>query len=307
MGRPSRTAMKIARFLLLLDAVPRLSSVLLPGTAQVTEAILRASGAVRRLDIDMMRHPLTLRFYEASERLLGRGQLLWFGVRKRWMEEAAEQGIAAGARQLLVVGAGFDPLAVRVARRHPGLLCVEVDAPATALPKRAGIEGAGLACTNHHVCAADLASRPLQEVLAPTGWRPDVRSVVVAEGLLMYLRPADVEGFLAQVRQCTGAKSWLAFSAMDEDGERRPRIVFAGRRLNRAIQTALRLSGEAMHWGISPAAVPTFLREAGYLPLEQPKPESLRERFLAPAGLDAEPLAPYEHLVLAEAQPSGQR
>ncbi|MCP3140167.1 class I SAM-dependent methyltransferase [Pyxidicoccus xibeiensis] len=303
-ARPSGTATKIARFMLLLDSTPRLERVLPSGAAETVEALLRASGAVRRREVDMMRGRTGARLYETAERLLGRGQLLWFGVRKRWMHEAVEQALAEGARQVLVVGAGFDPLAVSVARRHPDVTCVEVDAPATAEPKRAGIQGAGLARPNHVVLAADLASKSLEEVLRPTGWRADVRSVVVAEGLLMYLAPAQVTAFLAQVRACTGPGSRLAFSSMEVDEEGQPRVVFAGRLLGRLIRFSLRLTGEPLRWGIAPAAAPAFLSGAGYRVLDQPTPRGLRERFLSPIGLDEEPLAPYEHLVLAEVSAS---
>jgi methyltransferase (TIGR00027 family) len=299
-ARPSRTATQIARFLVLLDSTPRLQPVPPPGAAEAAETILRASGAVRPHELDMMRGRLVARLYEGTERLLGRGQLLWFGVRKRWMHDAVEQGIAEGARQVLVVGAGFDPLAVSVARRHPDVLCVEADAPATAEPKRAGITGAGLARPNHHVLSADLASTSLEDVLRTVGWRAEVRSVVVAEGLLMYLTPAQVRAFFAQVRACTGPGSRVAFSAMDLDEEGRPRLFLPGRLLGRMIRASLRLAGEPLQWGIAPSSVPDFLTAAGYRVLEQPTPRRLRERLLAPHGLESEPLAPYEQLVLAE-------
>ena len=148
-SRPSRTATKIARFMLLIDAVPRLAPVLPENAARTADALLRASGAVSARQLDLMRRPRTVRFYELAERLLGRGQLLWFAVRKRWVSEAVDQALADGCRQLLVVGAGFDPFAVMVAARHPGVLCIEVDAPATAESKSRGIERAGLAQPNH--------------------------------------------------------------------------------------------------------------------------------------------------------------
>lgn len=148
-----------------------------------------------------MRSPRTIRAYEIVERVFGRGQLLWFGVRKRWMRDVVEQSIEQGARQLLVVGAGFDPLAALVARAHPDVLCVEIDAPPTAEAKRKGIEGAGLVGSNHVVVPADLARTSIEDALRGTGWRGDVRSVVTAEGLLMYLRPENVAGFFSQVRR----------------------------------------------------------------------------------------------------------
>lgn len=293
---PSRTATKIARFVLLLDASPRLRGVLPADSAAATEGILRASGVVPEGHIRAMRRPATLRLAALAERWLGRGQLLWFGVRKRWMADQVASAIADGAGQLLVVGAGFDPLAAMVAAAHPQVLCVEVDAPSTAAPKRVAVEGAGLSRPNHHVVAVDLAQRPLAEALAATPWRADARSVVVAEGLLMYLAPSDVVALLAAVRAGTGAGSRVAFSSVDADERGGPRLWA----LDGVVRFALRLAGEPMRWGLRPGDAPGFLAAAGYRALEQPTAESLRARYLDPLGLPDEPLLPYEHLVLAE-------
>lgn len=295
-ARPSLTAVKIARFMILLDAVPRLASVLPEGAAATAEALLRASGATRPRLIDMMRRPATYRFYRLAEGALGRGQLLWFGVRKRWMADVVEAAIAAGATQLLVVGAGFDPLAAQVARRHPHVTCVEIDAPATSEPKRAGLAGSGAMRDNLHLCAADLSARPLAEVLRATPWRPEARSVVVAEGLLMYLDAESVAGFFAAVRDSTGPGSRLACSLMDGDAEHHPHL----RTLDWPLRLALRLVGEPLRWGIAPASVPAFAERAGYRVIDRPDEAALRERLLAPIGLRDEPLLPYEHLALLE-------
>ncbi|MDI1443063.1 SAM-dependent methyltransferase [Polyangium sp. 6x1] len=294
--RTSLTAKKIARFLLLIDSVPRFAGLLPADAATTAEAILRASGAIPRRDIDMMRAPWTQRFYEMAEVLTARGQLLWFGLRKRWMADAVEEAIAAGATQLLVVGAGFDPLATMVARRHPEVTCVEVDAPATAGPKRAGVLGAGLERTNLHLCAADLSKRSLGEVLRETPWRSDARSVVVAEGLLMYLDAKDVKAFFRTVHAHTGKGSRVAFSYLNGDDAGRPRLGT----LDWLIRTSLRLAGERMRWGIRPERLPGFVEEAGFSLVEHVDMEAMRKKYLAPIGLPEEPLAPYEYLALVE-------
>jgi methyltransferase (TIGR00027 family) len=294
---PSRTAKKIARFILLIDAVPRLVGVLPPGAAQTAERILRASGAFRTREIEMMRAAWTQRFYARAERWLGgRGQLLWFGLRKRFVADEVQAAIEAGATQLLVVGAGFDPLAALIARRHPRVTCVEIDAPATAEPKRRGLAGAGLARDNLRVCAADLAKRPLAEVLAETPWDPAARSVVVAEGLLMYLDAATVAGFLAAIRGCTGAGSRLACTSLYGDADGTPRLVT----LDGPTKWALRLAGEPLLWGALPAAVPAVAAGAGWRVRAQAEAGDLQARYLAPIGLASEPVAPYEHLALLE-------
>jgi methyltransferase (TIGR00027 family) len=298
--RLSLTALKIARFMVLLDAVPRLRHVLPEGAATAVESILLGSGAVRPQLVTQMRSRFTVRFYDGAEAVLGRGQLLWFGVRKRWMAEAVNAALRGGARQLLVVGAGFDPLAALVARRSPETLCIEIDQAPTSLPKRRGLERAGLRSPNHVMCAADLSARSLEDVLSATPWQRDSPAIVVAEGLLMYLSAADVERFFTQVRALVAPGSRVAFSALDVDDRGRPTLKVGGGSLGLLIRATLRLAGEPLRWGIPPGNVPAFLQARGFRVLEQASVGDLHARFLAPAGLEDEPLANYEHLVLAQ-------
>jgi methyltransferase (TIGR00027 family) len=300
--RLSRTALKIARFIILLDAIPRLRHVLPEGAAGAVESILLESGAVRAGRVIRMRSGTSVRLYEALEAVFGRGQLLWFGIRKRWLADTVDAALREGAKQLLVVGAGFDPLATLVARRSPETLCIEVDQAPTALAKRRGVERAGLGSPNHLVCAADLSKTSLEQVLSATPWRRDVPAVVVAEGLLMYLPPADVTRFLAQVRDTVAPGSRFAFSAMDIDDRGRPTVKVGGGRLGPVIRGMLRIAGEPLLWGISPSKVREYLRERNFRVIEQASVDDLRTRVLAAAGLPDEPLANYEHLVLCASE-----
>src|SRR5690606_15606209 len=81
-ARPSRTAKKIARLLLLADRVPGIREVLPAQFAADVEPVLRASGAFRSFEIDAMQRPSALHFHAWTERLFGRGHLLWFALRK---------------------------------------------------------------------------------------------------------------------------------------------------------------------------------------------------------------------------------
>jgi methyltransferase (TIGR00027 family) len=302
--RPSRTALKIARFVVLLDATPRLRHVLPEGAAAAVESILLASGAVPRQSVTRMRSRATVRMYESFEAVLGRGQLLWFGVRKRWLYDAVNDALRAGAKQLLVVGGGFDPLATLIARRSPETLCIEIDQPATALAKRRGVERAGLSSPNHLVCSADLSKTSLEEALSSTPWRLDLPAIVVAEGLLMYLPPADVDRFFAQLRERVAAGSRLVFSTMDVDDRGLPTVKVGGRTFRRLVRGMLRMAGEPLLWGIDPGRVAAYLDRFGFQVLEQTSVADLRSHVLAPAGLPDEPLANYEHLVLASVSPA---
>lgn len=282
--------------MLLLDAVPRLRDVLPKGAAATVEGILRNSGAVPARLIDMMRAPSTRRLYELVEQFTGKGQLLWFGIRKRWVAECVEEALRDGARQLLVLGSGLDPLAAMVAERHPDVLCVEIDAPATANPKAAGIQGAGLERPNLAVIPVDLSQRPLADALQTTQWRKDVPSIVVAEGLLMYLTPADVDVFFRALSNCTAPGTRVAFTVMDMDEEGRPYLG----PLSGMMRPLLRLVGEPLQWALRPRDVPAYLEARGFRLRDQPSMDVLRQRFLEPIGGKDEPLSHYDYPVLAE-------
>jgi len=296
MATPSRTALKIARFIVMLAAQPRLAGVLPTDAARTIEQILLASGAVRPAHVTMMRRPGVIRFARMMEALTGRGQILWFGVRKRFIADAVDAAIADGASQLLVVGAGFDPLAALVARRHPHVTCVELDTPATAEPKRRGLAGADALQVNLHPLSADLARQPLADVLPPS-WRRDARTIVVAEGLLMYLDRAAVQQFFTAIRQLTGPGSRVAFTCIDADERGNPRLLIP---LSPLVRPLLRLAGEPLRWGIRPAALPAFLADLGYHTLDRPGLDELRQRYLVPLGIPDEPLSPADYPVLAE-------
>jgi methyltransferase (TIGR00027 family) len=295
--RPSRTALKIARFMVLLDADPRLRSVLPPNTASMAEAILRASGALPAWQVDMMRARWAHGLYRGIEALTGRGQLLWFGLRKRWISERADVALSCGARQLLVFGGGFDPLATRIAASDEALLVVETDEAATAQAKRRGLEAAGFRLPNHQVLDAAVKERPLADVLDTTSWRHDVETVVVAEGLLMYLTPVEIESFFLDLNRCVPTGSTVLCTSVYARKDGSPRVDGA---LARPIRFALRLAGEPMHTGLEPRNAPAFFERHGASVREQPTTEDLQAEFLVPMGLRDERVTAYEHLIAAE-------
>lgn len=281
--------------MLLLDADPRLRMVLPPDTAKICEAILRGCDAVPSWQIDMMRARWTHRLYHLTEAVTGRGQVLWFGLRKRWLADQVDAAIGNGVRQLLVVGAGLDPLAARLAHHDPTLLAVETDTAATGAAKRAGLKAANLAGSNLRVVDADFEHERLAEVLASTSWSRDAKSVIIAEGLLMYLTPDKVERFFSDLYETVGSGSILLCTSVYADAHGRPRVAAGW--LDRPIRLALRLAGEPMHLGLNPEDASEFFSRQHAKVVEQPTIDDLRARILRPIGLNEEPVTAYEHLV----------
>ena len=86
------------------------------------------------------------------------GQFEGFGHRKIFTQQQVEAAIERGARQVLVVGAGFDTLCLRLAPQHRQVQFSEVDHPATSAAKARDIALEGRP-ENMLQIAADLGAR----------------------------------------------------------------------------------------------------------------------------------------------------
>ena len=152
-----------------------------------------------------------LRVYQILD-LMMPGQFEGFGHRKVFMQQQVEAAIEQGARQVLIVGAGFDTLCLRLAPQHSHLQFFEVDHPATSAAKARGVALEGQPANMIQI-AADLGERTLSKVLSEDGrWQSSLPSVVLAEGLFQYLTDDEVRGLLREAAACTSPGSWFAFS-----------------------------------------------------------------------------------------------
>ena len=212
-GRISQTALKVAHNLVTLSAKDDWAQRLPAGLAEMSERLLVASGSPS-FGPRMMRWskgPWMIRAYRSQE-LLMPGQFEGFGYRKIFVQEQVEAAIEHGARQVLVTGAGFDTLCLRLAPQHPDIQFIEVDHPATSAAKALGIAREGQP-TNLFQIAADLGERPLSKVLSEEGrWDVSLPSVVVAEGLFQYLADEEARELLSEAAACTSFGSRFVFT-----------------------------------------------------------------------------------------------
>jgi methyltransferase (TIGR00027 family) len=152
-----------------------------------------------------------LRLYDLMDFLMP-GQFEGFGYRKIFVQKQVEAAIKKGVRQVLVVGAGFDTLCLRLAPQYAQLQFFEIDHPATAEAKRKGIVLEGQP-TNMVQIAADLGELPLSRVLSGQDrWETSAPSVLVAEGLFQYLSDEGVRGLLVEAAACTSLGSRFVFT-----------------------------------------------------------------------------------------------
>lgn len=212
-GRISQTALKVALALVTLSVKDDWAERLPAGLVDLTERLLVASGSPGygpRL-MRMSRRPWMIRVYEIQD-LMMPGQFEGFGHRKIFVQEQVEAAIAAGAGQVLIVGAGFDTLCLRLAPLHPDVRFFEVDHPATSAAKANGIALEGQPANLHQI-AADLGERRLPEVLTEDErWDSSGTSVLVAEGVFQYLTEDEVGGLLEDAAVCASPGSRFVFT-----------------------------------------------------------------------------------------------
>jgi methyltransferase (TIGR00027 family) len=257
--KPSMTARKVALNIVTLGEKPGMDEVLPPGLVETTAEMLVASGAVGPRTIRIARSPKVVSVYEAFDWLLP-GQFEAFGHRKAFCERQVRDGIDEEATQVLVLGAGYDPLCWRLASEFQDVHFFEIEHPATAHLKAKGIETMGKR-DNLFMLSEDLGEQKLVDVMkADDLWNLNSRTVIIAEGLVMYLTPDAVRDMFSQCAAITGAGSRIAFSYIPTGGDGRP---------NAGPWTGLmlwlqKLIGEPWTWSIRPEELDQFLKESGW-------------------------------------------
>lgn len=258
--KPSKTARKVALNIVTLSVKPGMDNVLPPGIVEATAQMLVASGAVGANTIRLARSRGIVSVYEAFDWMMP-GQFEAFGHRKAFFERQVRKWIGADATQVLILGAGYDTLAWQLAPEFAGVNFFEIDRPATSCLKVKGIGQMGRR-DNLHLIPEDLGKRKLVDVMeANDAWDPTAQTVIVAEGLLMYLPPEAVRDLFCQCAAITGTGSWMAFTYINRGGDGRPDVG----RWTRLVLWILEVSGEPCLWSIRPEELGPFLDKNGWI------------------------------------------
>jgi methyltransferase (TIGR00027 family) len=121
--------------------------------------------------------------------------------RTRFIDQALDQALAAGVKQLLIPGAGLDSHAYRYRERLDAVSVFEVDRPATLKFKQQRVNAVlGEAPENVTFVPVDFQSETLSDALPRHGYDPSQPTFVILEGVTMYLNDQAIRetfGFIA--------------------------------------------------------------------------------------------------------------
>lgn len=202
------------------------------------------------------------------------GIMAHYGWRKQhivsWIEQQIEQ---QNTQQLVIVGAGFDGLGAMLSAKYRQLQVVEIDRVATINIKQDVLRQLHALRPNLCLKAADLGRCSLAQLLADTAeFSAERPTLMLAEGVLMYLPETAINNLLQQMRQSVNAPLQLVASQMQLDQHGKPRFSQQGW----LADMALAISGERFVSGITPQALPGWLVNLGFnlqqlVPAEQPE------------------------------------
>jgi methyltransferase (TIGR00027 family) len=251
----SRTALLIAASLVLLHHDAKYSRLVSKTSADLCAQVLKEHSAQTRLFLKIIRQSWFRPIAKLVERITIPGILLHYALRKKCIRELVRSALANGVTQVVILGAGFDPLSSELQREFPTAVFWEIDHPATQRHKVRACSEIGI--ERVHFVAVDLAAAVLErEALIKSDFDPAERTFWIAEGLLMYF-PADVVSSLMKtLSTLTAPGSEFAFTFMEKQGDGQLRFDSQ----TKLVDSWLRRRGEPFLWGTTRNELAEFIR-----------------------------------------------
>lgn len=135
---------------------------------------------------------------------------LWVGLRTARLDASTRDAIAAGVRQIVILGAGLDTRAARLATS--GVRFFEVDAPSSQRDKRervAKLDGYPIDAATYVEC--DFVKDDFLDRLVASGFDTEAPAFFVWEGVTYYLPEEAVRATLTRIASGTSPSSVVAF------------------------------------------------------------------------------------------------
>ena len=207
------------------------------------------------------------------------GPGLWanFACRKRYIADKVTEALDS-IDALVVLGAGLDTLAYRLARLSD-IPIFEVDQPVNIDRKAAAVQRVlGQVPSSIQLVPLDFERDDVLTVLAERGYRADYRTFFVWEAVTQYLSADAVHATLESLRPAASG-SRLVFTYVRRD-------FIDGVNFYGAEQLYRRFRQRQQLWrfGLQPEEVAAFLAGHGWRLVEQLGPEQIVQRYVEPTG-----------------------
>jgi methyltransferase (TIGR00027 family) len=175
--------------------------------------------------------------FEPRERM---GRYLRF--RTAFFDRGVVLGLERGVTQVAAIGAGYDGRSLRYAK--DGVRWFELDHPSTQADKRARLSRLGIDADGVSFVGLDLRSGGTDAALIDAGWNPDALSLMLCEGLAVYLEPRVLATLVEDLRAVATVGTRLAISLVPPGipGDTRQRFQAAVEAVGEPVRNALSAS-----------------------------------------------------------------
>lgn len=246
---PSTTAKLIAASTVLLhysgdrDLVPE-------AAVELCERFLSQTFADRALAWSV-RSPLTRWLWWAIEGIILHGIIRHYWYRKILIEKECRNFLRNGYKNVVILGAGFDTLALRLTGEFPDVKWFEYDHPTTQASKRRALK---IEPSNIEYISLDFNTDLNQ-------WPPlRTRSLIIGEGLFMYFEEKKIKEIFQWANRDGSLKNILIGTYM-ENVDSEP-IGFRPR--SKVIDWWLKNRKEQFLWHIEPKHLSSFAQSLSY-------------------------------------------
>jgi methyltransferase (TIGR00027 family) len=209
----------------------------------------------------------------------GPGVVGFLLARTRFMDDTLLSCLKQGIQQLVILGAGYDARAYRFEAQLKGRVqAFEVDHPATQRAKKLKLEKIfGKAPEHVTYVPIDFERESLCERLLACGYREDLLTLFIWEGVTYYITPQAVDETLNFVRQHSAPGSWIVFDYTFQE------VVDGTYKRGEAanLRRYRSLTGEGMVFGIPEGTIETFLRARGYREIKKASGGDLERAYFS--------------------------
>jgi methyltransferase (TIGR00027 family) len=241
--------------MVLLRQDPKRSRLASKTAVDLCAHVLQDHSSQTRLFLKIVQQTWFRPIAKLVERITIPGILLHYALRKKCISELVRSALANGIAQVVVIGAGFDPLSSELQREFPTAAFWEIDHPATQRHKVRACSEIGI--ERVHFVAVDLAAAGLErEALIKSDFDPAKRTFWIAEGLLMYFPADSVSSLMKTLSTLSAPGSELAFTFMEKQGDGQLRFDSQ----TKLVDSWLRRRGEPFLWGTTRSELAEFVR-----------------------------------------------
>jgi len=195
-------------------------------------------------------------------------------ARTRLIDDYASTSLRKGVDQVVILGAGFDCRAYRIAGIETTRV-FEVDHPATLSKKKEGVRRIFGALPKHVVYVdIDFNTESLGQALQDSGFNTAERSFFIWEGVTNYLTEEAVDSTLSYIGRTPGSR--IVFTYVHRavlDGS----ATFGG---TRHVRNTLQRAGETWTFGLYPERLKAYLAQRGLDLIEDVGASEYRARYM---------------------------